>query len=359
MNVLIVKLTSMGDLIHALPAVTDAVRHIPAIHFDWVVDEAFASIPKLHPRIETIITTAHRRWRKNKWQTLKSGELFQLRRAIRKKKYDVVIDAQNNLKSAVITALTRGTRCGMDKTSAREKFADFVCHKTFAIPVNQHAIARQRQLFAQALDYSMPNTEPDFGIVTAQLPALSFELPKPYLVFIHSTTWENKHWPEAYWQQLIKMASEAGYHIVLPWGNAQEEARANRLAQGNDQTTVLPRLSIPEQAAMIHGSSGAVCVDTGLGHLTAALNIPAVHLYGPTDPTLIGATGQHQVHLSAKYECAPCYLHTCKWSKDSACFIKDLPPQKVWETFIELKGLNQNGAGANSGLSGDCRTKIA
>jgi heptosyltransferase I len=335
MNVLIVKLSSMGDLIHALPALTDATRNIPDIQFDWVVDESFAEIPRLHPAVNNVITTAHRRWKQHKWQTFKNGELVRLWKNIRAKKYDVVIDAQNNVKSACITAITRGLRCGMDKNSTREKFSDWVCDKTFNIPVKQHAIARQRQLFAKALNYSLPETPPDFAIDIHQLPQLDFSLPKPYLVFIPNTTWDTKHWPELYWQQLIKMASSAGYHIVILWGSAAEEARAQRLASADPtHTIVLPRLSIAERARIIVQSSGAVCVDTGLGHLTAALNVPAVHLYGPTDPALIGATGQHQTHLVAKYDCAPCYLQTCKWSKDPACFMKDLPPEKVWQNLL-------------------------
>ncbi len=336
MNVLIVKLTSMGDLIHALPAVSDAVENVSDIHFDWVVDEAFADIARMHPAIENVITTAHRRWKRETWKSFKSGEFIRLWRNIRKKKYDVVIDAQNNLKSAVIMSFTRGLRCGMDKRSTREKFSDWVCNKTFYIPVEQHAIARQRSLFAQALGYPVPDTAPDFGIDMARLPALPVTLTKPYLVFIHSTTWDTKHWPEVYWQDLIKIAVQAGYHIVLPWGNAQEEERAKRLATVSPQTTVLPRLSIPQQATMIAQSKGAVCVDTGLGHLTAALNIPAVHLYGPTDPALIGATGRNQKHLIAEYECAPCYLHDCKWGKESACFVKNMRPEKVWENLLSM-----------------------
>jgi heptosyltransferase-1 len=335
MNVLIVKLTSMGDLIHALPAVTDAVQAIPDIHFDWVVDEAFAEIPKLHSAIENVITTAHRRWQREKWKTFKNKELSKLWNNVRKKKYDIVIDAQNNLKSALVTSITRGTRCGMDKNSAREKFAHFVCDKTFAIPIEQHAIVRQRQLFANALNYAMPNTFPDFGIAEETLPPIPVTLPKPYLVFIHSTTWDTKHWPETYWQQLIQIATQAGYHIALPWGNAAEQARAQRLAATSANATVLPRLSIMQQATLISNSSGAICVDTGLGHLTAALNTPAVHLYGPTDPGLIGAMGRNQRHLIAEYECAPCYLHDCKFGKEAACFLKNMRPEKVWENFLE------------------------
>lgn len=337
MNVLIVKLTSMGDLIHALPAITDAKMHVPDIHFDWVADEAFADIPRMHPAIENVITTAHRRWKRKTWQSIKSGEFITLWKNIRKKKYDIVIDAQNNLKSAVIMSLTRGVRCGMDKHSTREKFADWVCNKTFSIPIDQHAINRQRQLFAKALGYPVPQTAPDFGIDVARLPALPIRLPDRYLVFIHNTTWESKHWPESYWMELIHMAAKAGYHVVLPWGNAIEEARAQRLATAAPaHTIVLPRLSIPEQARMIAQSKGAVCVDTGLGHLTAALNIPAVHLYGPTDPALIGATGQHQVHLIAEYECAPCYLHNCKFGAESECFLKNMRPAMVWENLLSL-----------------------
>lgn len=336
MNVLIVKLTSMGDLIHVLPALSDARKHIPNIRFDWVADEAFADIPRMHKAVDEVIVTANRRWKKELWNTLKSGELIRVLRNIRKKKYDIVIDAQSNLKSAVIMSLTRGLRCGVDKNGTREKFAHLACNKTFAIPYTQHAINRQRQLFAASLGYDLPNTAPDFGIDLEQLPALPITLPDAYLVFVHSTTWDTKHWPESYWLELIQIATQAGYHIVLPWGGAKEKERAERLAMSSPKTIVLPKLSIPQVARVIAESKGAVCVDTGLGHLTGALNVPAVHLYGPTDPALIGATGEHQQHLIAEYECAPCYLHECLWGKESACFLKNMRPQKVWDHFSPI-----------------------
>lgn len=336
MNVLIVKLTSMGDLIHALPALTDAMKHMPNIRFDWVADETFADIPRMHPGVDKVIVTAHRRWKKQLWQTLKSGELLRLWREIRQKKYDLVIDAQGSLKSAIIMRLARGVHCGVDKDSAREKIASWFCERTFSVPSKQHAIDRVRQLFAKALDYPIPDSAPDFNINLEKLPELPIDLPKPYLVFVHSTTWNTKHWPEHYWEQLIKIAAEQGYTIALPWGGAKEQERAQRLAKSSLKAIVLPRLSIPQQARMIAQSNGAVCVDTGLGHLTAALNIPAVHLYGPTDPALIGATGQHQLHLIAEYECAPCYLHDCLWGQESACFLKNMRPEKVWEYFSPI-----------------------
>lgn len=335
MKVLLVKLTSMGDLIHALPAITDAVRAIPGIQFDWVADEAFADIPLLHPAVNRVIKTAHRRWSKAKWRTVKSGELKQLWRELRTQRYDIILDSQNNLKSAVIMRLARGLRCGVDQKSGREWGAHLACQKTVKVLFEQHATDRQREIFAKVLGYEKPQTTPDFGIDLNRLPALAFELPKPYLVFVHSTTWDTKHWPERYWYELIKIATDAGYHVVLPWGNAKEQERAQRLAQSAvDHTTVLPRLRIPEQASVLAQAAGAVCVDTGLGHLAAALGTPAVHLYGPTDPALIGATGQHQLHLTAPYPCAPCYLHHCKFGPESECFINQLPPKVVWERFL-------------------------
>ncbi|MFA6037341.1 MAG: lipopolysaccharide heptosyltransferase I [Legionellales bacterium] len=336
MKVLIVKLTSMGDLIHVLPAISDAAKQIPNIRFDWVADESFADIPHLHKAVDEIIITANRRWKRNLWQTLKSGELIDVWHNLRKKKYDVVIDAQSNIKSAVITYLARGLRCGVDKNGTREKFAYLAYDKAYPIIAEQHAITRLRKLFAASLGYSLPDTAPDFAIDLEKLPQLPVTLPDNYLVFVHSTTWNSKHWPESYWQQLIQIATQAGYHIALPWGSVKEKERAERLASHTDKATVLPRLSIPEFAQLISKAKGAVCVDTGFGHVTAALNIPAAHLYGPTDPALIGATGQNQLHLIAEYECAPCYLHDCKWGKESACFLKNMRPEKVWEHFSPI-----------------------
>lgn len=342
MRVLIVKLTSMGDLIHALPALTDAKRAIPDIEFDWVVDESFVEVPLFHPSVKRTIKTAHRRWSRAKWQAINSGELRQFWRELRQEKYDIVLDAQNNLKSAIVTRLCRGLRCGMDKGSGREYGAHLAYQKTFTMPPlkESHAILRQRQLFAAALGYPLPQTEPDFGVDTAKLPSLGFTLPEPYLVFVHNTTWDSKHWPERYWEQLIKLATGAGYHVVLPWGSKHELARAQRLAAtAANATTVVPYLGIGEKATLLFNARGVIAVDTGLAHLTSVLNKPGIHLYGPTDVNLLGVPSAKQKYLSAAYHCAPCYLHDCKFGDESECFVKELPPEKVWASFVEHLGV--------------------
>lgn len=337
MRVLIVKLTSMGDVIQLLPALTDAATAIPGIEFDWVVDEAFAEIPLLHPNVKRIIKSAHRRWRKTKWQSLKKGEIGHFVRELRSRRYDVVIDAQSNLKSAVVTRLSRGLRCGMDKASVRERGAHLAYQKTFSIPNVRkvHAITRMRSLFAAVLGYPLPNTPANHNLDLDKIPRLTFDIPKPYLVFTHSTTWPNKHWPERYWQELMSFADQAGYHVVLPWGGVNERERAERLAQKVSNATVLPRLRISEQASVMLGAVGVFTLDTGLGHLAAAINATAIHLYGPTDPNLLGVFSPSQIYLAAPYHCAPCYLRECKYGPEAECMVQQLTPTVVWQSFFD------------------------
>lgn len=335
MRVLLVKLTSMGDLIHALPAITDAARAIPGIRFDWVIDENFAEVATWHPAVTGIIRSAHRRWRssyRRHW-----GEIKQFVGQLRAEKYDLIIDGQTNLKSALVTAFARGTKCGFDKASAREYPAHWVYRRRFTHDKNDHALRRLRSLFAQALGYPMPDTPPDFGIDRSRLIPPEFSLPKDYLVFVHNASWDTKLWPETYWQQLIELA--AGQTVVLPAGNDVEWARSQRFAAGHPQVIALPRLPLSQIAYILAHARGAVCVDTGLSHLAAALNLATVTLYGATDSGLIGATGLNQAHLQSHFACAPCYQKRCHYqgasSVQPACFV-ELSPELVWQRLQSI-----------------------
>ena len=288
----------MGDVIHTLPALTDATRAIPGIRFDWVVEEGFAEIPSWHFAVDRVIPVAIRRWRKNIWNTIKSGEWRRYKQALTETEYDLIIDAQGLLKSAaLVTRYARGIRCGFDKASAREPFATRFYDRVFAVPKDQHAVERTRQLFAQALGYELEGRG-DFAIrdhfIDPQAPA------SDYLVFLHSTTRFDKHWPEVYWQELLDKATAAGWKIKLPWGNPEEQQRAQRLAEGREAVEVLPKLNLAEVTAVIAGAAGCVSVDTGLSHMAAALDRPNVILFGSTDPGLVGGYGKDQVCLEAK-----------------------------------------------------------
>jgi heptosyltransferase-1 len=199
----------------------------------------------------------------------------------------------------------------------------------FAVPRNQHAVARVRQLFAAALDYELPASPPDYGIRGR----FSSQGRQRYLVFLHGTTWPTKHWPESYWTELADMVARAGMQVKLPWGNAAERQRAERIASADPAVEVLPRRQLGELAALIASASGVVGVDTGLVHLAAALGTPCITLYGATDPGLIGTLGDAQLHLQAQFVCAPCKRRKCSYQGAAvvqpACY-SSLPPSLVW-----------------------------
>lgn len=292
---LIIKTSSLGDVIHTLPALTDAKSKFPDITFDWVVEKSFAEIPRWHSAVNKVIPIELRRWRKNILKAIKSGEWQAFYRQLREEKYDVVIDAQGLIKSGFLTFLSVGhNKSGYDWHSAWEPLACITYNKRYAVNPNQHAIDRIRQLFAQALHYDLPNTIPDYGIDPKKLIAATRH--DQYVIFLHGTTREDKYWPEAYWLELINKFRNTPYRILLPWGNQAEHDRAKKLAENNAHVDVLPKSSLSELAILLTNAKMVVAVDTGLGHLSAALNIPTVSLYGATDPQLIGAIGRNQLH---------------------------------------------------------------
>ena len=312
MKLLIVKLTSMGDLIQALPAVTDVRNARPDVYIDWVVDEAFAEIPQWHPAIHTVIKTAHRRWKDNLVKTLRLGELTQFWHQLRACQYDVVIDAQTNLKSAVVTAFCKGPKHGPDKASVREYPAHWAYNHHYAIAVDQLAIDRWRELFAKVLAYPLPQTAPDFGLGGIDWPKPENLTTDPYLVAVTNASWDNKYWVDQHWRELITLAGQAGFQVLLTCGSDEEFRRSSIIAKGLKNAQVLAKSTLTEMAATLKGSSGAICMDTGLAHLSAALDVPTVTLYGPTDPDLIGATGRRSQHVvAAGFECIPCYRREC------------------------------------------------
>lgn len=329
MRVLIIKTSSLGDVLHTLPAITDATLHHAGIRFDWVVEEAFAEVPAWHAAVAEVIAVAIRRWKRRPLQVLLAGEPQAAIRRLRSRRYDHVIDAQGLLKSAVIARFARGPRAGLDRDSAREPVAARAYEQRFAIARNQHAVQRVRQLFAAALDYPVPDSAPDYGI-KQRFPAHARQ---PYVVFLHGTTWSTKHWPDPYWVRLATRAAAAGLQVKLPWGTASELQRARQMAAVSAAIEVLPRMSLGELAAVIAAAGAVVGVDTGLVHLAAALGTPCITLYGSTDPGLIGTLGESQLQLRADFPCAPCQQRRCSHPDDAGVFpacYSTLDPERVW-----------------------------
>ena len=331
MRVLVVKTSSLGDVIHALPALTDAMRAIPGLRADWLVEQAFAEIPGWHPAVETVIPVAVRRWRKQPF-ALKRDPLWQaFHRTLKTRQYDLVIDAQGLVKSAALACFAHGPRAGFDFASVREPLAALSYRHRYAVARDQHAVIRQRELFAKALGYAVPEVEADYGLSSETQSAS-----QPTLMFFHGTTWASKHWPESYWRALAARAVAAGYQVWLPWGNDIERARADRIAQAGSSVSVLPRSSLAELANRLRQVQGVVAVDTGLGHLAAALGVPSVSIYGATNPALTSTHGRGQLHLAAQFACAPCLRRECNYkgaaSVTPACY-ETLPPERVWHVL--------------------------
>jgi heptosyltransferase-1 len=338
-SILLIKTSSLGDVIHTLPALTDLQRAYPGIKVDWVVESAFAEIPTWHPAVARVIPVNIRRWRKNIWATSVRQEFRAFCQQLTQQHYDAVIDAQGLLKSAFLTVLARGnTKMGYDKQSAREPLSALFYRRKIAISKQQHAIHRIRQLFATAFNYVLPTEPLDYGLRKEQ-----FQFPQQvamdhsYLVFLHGTTWDSKHWPETHWLELARLATTAGFHIMLSYGNDAEFARAERIqCVAPAAICVLPRLQLSGLLAVLGHAAGVVSVDTGLGHLAAALAVPVISLYGPTNPQLTGMLGRQTEVMASHYPCAPCMQKQCHLPQTTSvyppCF-EEIAPARVWQAL--------------------------
>ncbi len=334
MKVLLIKTSSLGDVLHTLPALTDAFKARPDIRFDWVVEESLVDIPGWHPAVDRTIAFANRRWRREPWAMFGGGR--RLWRELRGRHYDLVLDAQGLIKSAMLSVIARGSRYGLARDSAREPLATWVYHHRIRIDRHQHAIDRLRQLFAAALCYPPPESDVDYGISHDRLGPASYPVSGNYVLFLHGTTWPSKHWPEPYWRELIRLANGDDFMVLLPSGNAMEKARAERLATDNTLAQPLPALDLSELASLLVNAAGVVAVDTGLGHLAAAVAAPCVSIYGATDPRRTGTQARQQHHLVAEFPCAPCLRRRCSYTGEAAvtpaCYAT-VPPAKVWGTL--------------------------
>lgn len=335
-RILLIKLTSLGDLIHALPALSDAADAYPGIEFDWMIDESFHEVGLWHPNVKRLYMTNHRKWRWNDPHSYRA--IAQLLGDVRKVPYDLVIDGQGNFKTALLSLATRGTRAGFDSDSVREKVAHLAYQRKYAASKTAHAVERLRRLFASALDYPLPLTPPDCRIDRQKLVQPEISLPKEYLVFIHNATWKTKLWPERHWIELIQKCAASGFSILLPWGSQEEFERARRLSIC-PEAIVLPRLSLSQMGYLLAHAQACVSMDTGLSHLTAALNVPSVTLYGSTDSGLIGASGSCQLHIQSNLPCAPCQKKFCRFSDTENPCLAALSPDRVYKELLRHASL--------------------
>ena len=291
-RVLLVKTSSLGDVIHNLPVVSDIHREFPGAKIDWLVEENYGFIPRMHPNVNDVIPVALRRWRKKLYAPKTWHELGALRKRLRSVTYDAVIDTQGLVKSALLTKWVNAPSYGQDRQSARESLAARFYSHVFSISRQLHAVERNRLLAALALKYPVPTDANDYGIDLKNLPRLDFIPQGEYVYVLHGTARDSKRWPEANWRQFLARMAEHGLHVVVAWGSEYEQRVSKSLADDSEAVVVPPsRLNVMESAQVIVHAKAVIGVDTGFSHLAAALGVPVIGIYTDTDPALSGVHG--------------------------------------------------------------------
>ena len=291
-RILFVKTSSLGDVVHNCPAVSDVARCVPEASIDWLVEEPFAEIAALHGSVRRVIPVALRRWRRALWNPAAWSEMRALRRALGTERYDTVIDTQGLLKSALLGVLASGVKHGMDRASLREPLAACGYDRRHAIARAQHAVERNRQLAASALGYVAMGAC-DYGLRADAIAA--GEAHDDGVVLLTMSSRADKLWPEERWIELGRALDARGLKSLLPWGSEAERARSLRLASGIPGAQVPARMSLGKLARLLRGARAVAGVDTGLAHLAVAVGAPVVGIYCATDAALTGLYGSPRV----------------------------------------------------------------
>ena len=287
MKILLVRLSSMGDLIHTLPAIEDLARQCPDVELHWLCEAGFADIARLHPFVKKIHVMKWRQWRKHLFQSETWQEIGRLKQALWQEAFDFVLDSQGLIKSACFAKMAKSPIYGLDKNSTREGLAALAYAKTYAVPKGKNAVWRNRELFAQVFGYAMPETQV-FGLTVPEAGRLK-NLEQPYYAALHATSRDSKLWPVENWRVLLqKLNDEQQCNIYLPWGNETEKTRAEQIADGLPFAIVCDKMNLLQAAYLLKHAVGIIGVDTGLLHLANALEKPVVGIYTDTDPIKTG-----------------------------------------------------------------------
>ncbi len=291
MRLLVVKTSSMGDVVHATPVVNDIRRHHPGVEIDWLVEAPFAAIPQMHPGVRRVLPMAWRKWRGQLFNAATWRSMKRLRTDLQGGAYDLVLDLQGLLKSALWARQTGAPVAGYDRASAREPLAAWAYQRRAAVARDLHAVQRCRLLAAAHLGYAAPADAPDFGL---RAPAGGWAPAGPYAVLIPNASRREKLWPERHWVAVGSRLRERGWTPVVLWGRDDEQTLAERIAASCDGD-VPPFLRVGEMAAVLAGAQQVVGLDTGFSHLAAALGRPTLGIYCDHEPGLAGITGPGRV----------------------------------------------------------------
>ncbi len=302
MELLIVKLSSLGDVIQTMPVVHDLQLHFPGIHIDWMVEEAFAPLVHRVAGVRQVFPIAERRWRKSRWSATTRVERAAFTGELQQHSYDAVIDFQGLVKSALAARLARLKPGGFSATYGNASEAcgyewpvRLLLKRHFPMPNRIHAVARYRLLAGLALGYKAEG-EAVYSLTRPQA------VRQATVVLAHGTTRADNEWPEENWVALARLLVESGLRIALPQSNPAELALVTRIAQALDgHADIWPRLSLPEVMDRMALSAGVIGVDSGLSHMAVALNLPHVQIFSQPRAWRAGPVGHtHQVAVGGE-----------------------------------------------------------
>ncbi|MGW8394419.1 lipopolysaccharide heptosyltransferase I [Pseudoduganella sp. HUAS MS19] len=282
MNILLVRVSSLGDVLHNMPIVADIKRHFPDANIDWVVEEGYVSLVRLNPMVRNILPWGLRRWRKSLGKKETRAEIAAFFRKLREVQYDYVFDTQGLLKTGIIMGAARGkNKVGLangSEGSGYEGISRIFHSKSIPLDPRTHAVARGRLVVGAALGFKV-DYPADFGLpeVAAAEPRPDWMGEAPYAVFFHGTARDAKKWSPAGWIGLGQAL--APMPVLLPWGSEKEKAEAEALAAHIPNARVLPKLSMADAVMLARRAALAVGVDTGLTHIAAAFSRPVVEIY--------------------------------------------------------------------------------
>ena len=296
MKILIVKLSSLGDVVHAMPALQDIVRAVPHAQIDWVVERGFAPLVRRCAGVHRVIECELRRWRKSPFSpaTRQAWQAFKLE--LQRESYDAVIDLQGLSKSALVAWLARltpqGKRYGLANRTEGSSFeapARWVAQVPIQVPVHSAAVARSRLLCARALGYAVPELQ-SFGLLasvnecheqsnTIAESGMGASGRRGTVALVHGTSRADKEWPLASWQALGQRLNASGFAVALPHGNEAEQRTAQAIASALSDAVVWPRLGLDALTDALATCAGVIGVDSGLSHIAVALDLPHVQLY--------------------------------------------------------------------------------
>ncbi len=347
MKLLLLRLSSLGDVLHTLPAMSDLAVSRPDVEVDWLVEPAFAPVVAWHPKVKNAIPFSLR--------TLKKAPLTfpaalrQLRNTLRANHYDAVLDSQGLYKSAILARLAGAPVSGLAADSAREPGASRLYQQRFTVPWSSPAIARNRQLFAAALKYPLPDTLPDFALAPRRrqwqdqslAEPLAQWVNRPFVIGFHATSaaWKTKEWPEQHWMTLASRMRVNGLNLLLPAADERERLRVANIQAGSDNVLALPRLNLETLAMVMSKAQAFVGMDTGLSYLGSALGLAGVTLYGPTAMEQLAHGGGQQINLQSPQSCAPCGKTRCPLPEAQNGRIlcqEALDPDRVWAALSSL-----------------------